>query len=70
MLLVTQPSHGVQTMNQDQGTSELVDELCQEWDSTQEFIDKVNGTEIARKLLVQIERLQLSGGTLPDHHAH
>ena len=54
-------------MSRDEGTPETVDDLCQEVESTTEFVDKVSGAEIARKLLGQIERLQMPGDTRGDH---
>ena len=46
-------------MDQVAETSESSDEPCEATDGTNEFIDEVNGTEIARKVLKQIERLQV-----------
>jgi len=48
-------------MSQGEDTPETVDDLCQETDGTSEFVDKVNGAEIAQKLFKQIEQLQGAG---------
>lgn len=45
-------------MNQGEDASETVSDICQDPDGTSEFVDKVNGAEIAEKLLKQIEELQ------------
>jgi hypothetical protein len=38
-------------------SSAIVDEVCRETDGTEEFVEQVNGAEVAQKLLRQIEQL-------------
>ena len=48
-------------MSQGDDAPELVDDIGLETDGTSDFVEQVNGAEIALKLLKQIEELQGPG---------
>jgi hypothetical protein len=52
------PKQGRTMSKGGEAAPETVDEPCRVMESTKEFVDEVDATDIARKLFEQIERLQ------------